>query len=731
MTGGISAAVLRQFRTLYEAGTVAGMTDGQLLERFFAGRGEEAEVAFAAILARHGSMVLGVCRRALRDPNDADDAFQATFLILVRKGRSVRVEDSLGRWLYGVSRKVAARAREQSLRRRGVGLAEAANLPGPGGEAERRDLRALLDDELAALAEPFRSAVVLCDLGGLSLEEAARDLRCPVGTIKSRLARGRERLRIRLSRQGLAPSAAIFAAEGSAPAALVGATARGVSRFAASGTIEAGMVPASALALAEGMLKAMTLIKLKFAAAVLTCGLAATGAGVLAQQGPADPARPTAGPKPAVEPRPVDRGSAIARKLEGPITVDFVDQPLGEAISTLRKYTGVNMVLDPRALNDLGLSRDSKVTLKLRQVKLRLALKWLTRPLGLTYKVEDDVLLITTPARPFDLELGDPGEDLTILKKRLARAQLLAAGQDDPALVRALRAVAFAENSIAEANKSLARVSAAASEAVQIDAGLDDSMPGPPAVPARPNPPARESSKVSMPDYVVEPPDIIVVEVIQALPGRPISGERLIRPDGKISLGFYGEVYVAGLTVREAKAKVVQHLRQFVEDDVLGLTEADRESGKIKAIAPGDTTKVFVDVARYNSKVYYVQGEVGSPGRLPITGNETVLDAINYAGGVLPSAGVPNIRLVRPAPAGATTGEQVFEVDLGAIMNRGDASTNYQLFPGDRLVVSRDPKLGPVKVEPPAPAGDQEARLREVERKIDLILKKLEVPAGR
>ena len=198
----------------------------------------------------------------------------------------------------------------------------------------------------------------------------------------------------------------------------------------------------------------------------------------------------------------------------------------------------------------------------------------------------------------------------------------------------------------------------------------------------------REFNKVTMPDYVVEPPDIIVVEVLEALPGRPISGERLVRPDGKISLGFYGEVYVAGLTTTEIKEKIVLHLRQFVSDQILGLNGF--KDDKPINIEPDKTNRVFVDVASYNSKVYYVQGDVGSPGRLPITGNETVLDAINYAGGLIPTASVPNIRLVRPAPPGACC-EQLLPVNLPAIINGGDSTTNYQLLPGDRVVVFRDP----------------------------------------
>jgi polysaccharide export outer membrane protein len=199
----------------------------------------------------------------------------------------------------------------------------------------------------------------------------------------------------------------------------------------------------------------------------------------------------------------------------------------------------------------------------------------------------------------------------------------------------------------------------------------------------------RELTKTSLPDYVVEPPDLIRVEVFEAPPGRPITGERLVRPDGKISLDWYGDLYVAGLTTDEIKEKVIIHLRKFIPDATLGLVETD-ENGEIRAIPPSESDRVFVDVTSYNSKAYYVQGDVLQPGRLPITGNETVLDAINYAGGLMPTAAIQNIRLVRPAPPGACC-EQVLPVNYTAIVNAGDTTTNYQLLPGDRLVVYRDP----------------------------------------
>lgn len=208
----------------------------------------------------------------------------------------------------------------------------------------------------------------------------------------------------------------------------------------------------------------------------------------------------------------------------------------------------------------------------------------------------------------------------------------------------------------------------------------------------------KEFQKVSMPDYVVEPPDLLLVEVLEALPGRPISGERLVRPDGKISLGFYGDVYVAGLTMPEVKEKIILHLRKFLTDEGLGLVEmdetgqpkVDKKTGKPDLIDPRDSATVFVDVTAYNSKYYYILGDVLITGRNTITGNETVLDAINFAGGLTPTAAPQNIRLVRPAPPGACC-EQVLPVNLAAITSGGDPTTNYQLMPGDRLIVYRDP----------------------------------------
>ena len=135
--------------------------------------------------------------------------------------------------------------------------------------------------------------------------------------------------------------------------------------------------------------------------------------------------------------------------------------------------------------------------------------------------------------------------------------------------------------------------------------------------------------------YALGSEDVIFIKVWRE---QDFTGSAAVRPDGKISMGFYGEVFVAGLTIPEAKEKIVLHLRKYLSDDALGLNKYDEEGQIVGENAPADSDRVFVDVTAYNSKYYYVQGDVAAPGRLPITGNETVLDAINFAGGLIPTA---------------------------------------------------------------------------------------------
>ena len=210
-----SKAVRDDWTILFADGALGTTSDADLLATFAAARGDaSAEAAFATLVDRHGPLVLGTCRHVTRDPHAADDAFQAVFLVLARKAGTVRLEtgDSLGRWLYGVSLRVARQARAAAAVRQrhfpenldGLDPVDSRSSFDP---CERADLRAAIDAEIARLPARYRSAVVLCHLEGLPQEQAARRLRCPIGTVQSRLHRARERLRTGLARRGLAPAA--------------------------------------------------------------------------------------------------------------------------------------------------------------------------------------------------------------------------------------------------------------------------------------------------------------------------------------------------------------------------------------------------------------------------------------------------------------------------------------------------------------------------------------------
>jgi RNA polymerase sigma factor (sigma-70 family) len=264
--------------------------DAELLARYVRERNEDA---FSVLVGRYGGLVSGVCRRVLRDSHEAEDAFQATFLVLARKAGQVR-EASLAAWLHGVARQVAlnalrAGARRQRLATDAAGMPPAAP-PGPLDELTGRELLAALDEEVQRLPEATRLAVLLCCLEGLSQEEAARRLGCSPGSLKGRLERGRKHLQERLARRGLTLAAVFGVAEvaqlaaGAVPEQLLGSTTRAATLFAA-GQAAVGASNARAAALAEGVLRAMFMTRLKIVAvAMLITALAGTGAAVLAHQ---------------------------------------------------------------------------------------------------------------------------------------------------------------------------------------------------------------------------------------------------------------------------------------------------------------------------------------------------------------------------------------------------------------------------------------------------------------
>jgi RNA polymerase sigma factor (sigma-70 family) len=228
----------RDLDTLFRIGVPAVLSDRQLLEQFGTKRGETSERAFAALVERHGPMVLRVCRAILRDVNDVDDAFQAAFVVLARKGRgTLWVRDSIGPWLHAVACRVAVRVRADSARRRHHERSAAARANRTITDTLCDDAGCMLHEEVDRLPDHFRLPLVLCYLEGLSHQQAANQLGWPVGTVRSRLARGRDRLRDRLERRGAAPMAGFsvggFGSElTDVPRTLADATVRGVASAA-------------------------------------------------------------------------------------------------------------------------------------------------------------------------------------------------------------------------------------------------------------------------------------------------------------------------------------------------------------------------------------------------------------------------------------------------------------------------------------------------------------------
>jgi RNA polymerase sigma factor (sigma-70 family) len=275
--------VIRQLRTASE-GDGAGRTDGELLTRFLSHGDNDA---LAALVYRHAPMVWGVCRRLLRSPHDAEDAFQATFLILVRKAATVMTRQMVGNWLYGVAHQTAVRLRATAAKR-GVREMQMLDMPEPAvAKAPDGDLLLLLDQELSCLPEKYRVLIVLCDLESKTRIEVARQLAIPEGTVASRLARARGMLAKRLVRHGLAVSGGSLAAalsqtvaSASVPTSVLSSTIKVTALLAAGKAV--GVISGPVAALTEGVLKTMLMSKLKaVVAVVLVLAFIATWATIL------------------------------------------------------------------------------------------------------------------------------------------------------------------------------------------------------------------------------------------------------------------------------------------------------------------------------------------------------------------------------------------------------------------------------------------------------------------
>jgi RNA polymerase sigma factor (sigma-70 family) len=314
-----ACTLMRHLRKLAAPPAGRQRTDRQLLDDFAACRDDSA---FAVLVSRHGPMVLRVCRRVLRHEQDAEDAFQAAFLVLARNYASIRRPEVLTSWLYGVAYRTAMKAKRSAARRRNhearlrAGRTDLKSVP-PSWD----DVQAILDEEVQRLAEPYRTTFVLCVLEGKKEAAAALELGVKEGTLSSRLVRARQRLRKQLVARGIQLSAVLAAlsvAQDVGKAAVPAALARATIRFGlsvAAGEPAAAAIPSHIAALAAGVTRAMFLSKTKIASVlVLMSGLLA-GAALLAQQ----TLPPTNADKPAV-PAAKPGAPAVERKADGSFT---------------------------------------------------------------------------------------------------------------------------------------------------------------------------------------------------------------------------------------------------------------------------------------------------------------------------------------------------------------------------------------------------------------------------
>jgi RNA polymerase sigma factor (sigma-70 family) len=278
--------VIRQLREAVLRQDGAGWTDGQLLASFI---DKKDEAAFAALIQRHGPMVFGVCRRIAADYHDAEDAFQATFLVLACKASSIRPRENVGNWLHGVALRTARKAKAVTAKRRGREM-QVTEMPESeaGPQEQCRDMQPLLDKELNGLPEKYRLPILLCDLEGKTIKGAAQQLGWLQGTLAGRLARGRKLLAKRLASRGVVLSAGWLTAVVSQSAAsadvatsLIISTVKAAKMIAGGQEKVAGAVPAKVIILMEGALQGMLFNRLKLTVIVMLLAVAVAGTGLL------------------------------------------------------------------------------------------------------------------------------------------------------------------------------------------------------------------------------------------------------------------------------------------------------------------------------------------------------------------------------------------------------------------------------------------------------------------
>jgi RNA polymerase sigma factor (sigma-70 family) len=561
-----TAPLIRHLRRL-AACAGDGVPDSHLLARFVRLRDEEA---FAALVRRHGRLVLGVGCRVLGDVHAAEDCLQATFLVLARKARSLTVAHTLGPWLYGVAYRTALKARARAARQRRDEARAARSSAVENADALAwRDLRPVLDELIAALPEKYRAALVLCHLEGLTVAQAARRLGCPQGTVAGRLARAKERLRGQLARRGVTLSAGALAAVtaqevgAAVPTALACSTAKAALLAATGKAAPIGLITSHGATLVKGVLETMSTSKLATTAFLLVMAAGATGVGLLARQEGGGTGT-AAQPAPASANPGTDNARVPETNPEERIYAALRDR--GCWRSPTRDFAIWVEEVDGRRLLNVLLKRcDGK----------------------------GDVVGITT-CREAELKADRERQTLYVhMKNGEWRGDDGSRGYFQEREVQTSLAVGRAEG----VSPPVAKQGYAPK--------------GPMASPEA---------------YVIEPPDVLRIQAGEkvALPARALDGSHLVRPDGTISLGAYGTVRVTGLTVDRAADAIAVELKKAGVARPLSAAQIKRE---LKVEVEAINSKfcyVIHDLGGGESQVF----------RFPLRGSEAVLDILPQISGL-------------------------------------------------------------------------------------------------
>jgi RNA polymerase sigma factor (sigma-70 family) len=472
MVRGKTQTAWRTLDTLLTTGTLGSFSDGQLLDHFRCSRDATGQDAFRILVERHGAMVLGVCRALVKDPHEAEDAFQATFLVLVRRCESIRNRETIAPWLYGVACRVARRAQIRSSRRRKREIAAEVDPPARDGSGlETSGTDQILQDEIRRLPESLRAPLILCCLEGQSYDLAARRLGLRESTLRGRLHRARQRLERQLRRRGiLSPVVArLLEPSGLALPPLSSSLIESTTQFAVRWSSLSGLlvgataVPESIAALAQGVIHTMLLQTAKVfgVAAILTVGT--VGAVVVAQQkpganGPAIEAAAAGQPSPkgaGVPPSSraqvpgINNGrqtQRILQALQEKYELDLPPEPtptspgpyptLNQLLKAIKKATtrpefpGIPIYVDPVGLQEASVSLDSPVTIY-RNGTLGFVLRQALRDLHLWYVVKDGLLMISSRADITDQRLDELDQKVDRLLKAIERSEL--PQKEDPA----------------------------------------------------------------------------------------------------------------------------------------------------------------------------------------------------------------------------------------------------------------------------------------------------------